>query len=305
MRAFVRGKFNCLFALQSNADLINDIVRRETHMQPIYEFGGEGQIINFALANGFPQQTYIPLLQPLTEQYRVVSLLPRPLWSGESVPPKKQDWRKLFGQDLINALNAYDLHDVILVGHSFGGIASIIAAASVPERVKGLILLDPTIMSPSFFWFLWGVQLLGLETPLAKRALKRQIHFDSAESAYEKFKPKRLFADWSDEAVRHYAESMIPDGDQVTLAWSREWEAYVFDTIYTGIWRILPKLRGKMPILVVRGDESDTFLESSAKKVQRILPEATYKEIVGHGHLFPHSAPDQTRDIMMEWLGTL
>lgn len=271
-------------------------------MQPIFELGGEGTVMNFAVATGFPPQTYIPLYQPFTEQYRVVSLIPRPLW-GDPIPPKKRmDWRKTSGQDLTQALIDYDLQDVIMVGHSFGAIASIVAATNVPERVKALVLLDPTILPRPFMWFLWSVQQLNLHFPLAKRALKRQTHFESVEAAYEKFKGKKLFSDWDERALRGYAESMIPDGDQLTLAWSREWEAYTFDTLYTGTWRILPKLRGKMPILIVRGSESDTFYEKPAKQVCRILPEATYAEIKGHGHLFPHSAPDQTRDILSEWL---
>lgn len=271
-------------------------------MQPIFELGGEGTVINFALANGFPAQTYIPLYQPFTEDYRVMSLVPRPLW-GDPIPPKKKlNWRKTFGQDLTQALIDYDLSDVILVGHSFGAIASIVAATNVPERIKALILLDPTILPRPFMLFLRTVQMLGLQTPLAKRALKRQTHFESVESAYEKFKRKRLFSDWHHDALCQYAKSMIPDGDKLTLAWSREWEAYVFDTIYTGTWGLLPELRNKMPILIVRGTESDTFFEKSAQQVRRILPEATYHEIQGHGHLFPHSAPDQTRDIVMDWL---
>ncbi len=48
--------------------------------------------------------------------------------------------------DLINTLLWEDLSDVILVGHSFGGIAVSAAADIVPERIRSLIYLDSLLI---------------------------------------------------------------------------------------------------------------------------------------------------------------
>lgn len=277
-------------------------------MQPIYDFGGNGPVINIALANGFPPQTYAPLVEPLTAQYRVVCLLPRPLW-GEPPPARRLSWSELIAEDLVNGLREQHLNDAILIGHSFGGVASLLASMRASrKRVKALVLLDPTILPSVGMWMMKLVQFLGGErgNPLAQGALKRQYIFDSHDAAYDKFKSKRLFADWDDAAVRAYADSMKPTDDgKVTLAWSREWEAYIFKTLYTSTWDDLRDFPRDLPLLVVRGGTSDTFMPAAAKRLRRLLPEATYAEIAEHGHLFPQSAPARTREIITEWLQKL
>jgi pimeloyl-ACP methyl ester carboxylesterase len=52
----------------------------------------------------------------------------------------------VFVQDLVNVFEWEDLNDVILVGHSFGGIASTGAAERIPERIHHLVYLDSLIL---------------------------------------------------------------------------------------------------------------------------------------------------------------
>lgn len=51
-----------------------------------------------------------------------------------------------FVLDLVNHLEAEELRDVILVGHSFGGSAISGAADRMPERVRHLVYLDAVIL---------------------------------------------------------------------------------------------------------------------------------------------------------------
>jgi pimeloyl-ACP methyl ester carboxylesterase len=48
-------------------------------------------------------------------------------------------------QDVVNVLHFEDLHDVILVGSSFGGMVVAGVADRVPERVARLVYLDATV----------------------------------------------------------------------------------------------------------------------------------------------------------------
>jgi pimeloyl-ACP methyl ester carboxylesterase len=277
-------------------------------MQPIYEFGGKGQVINLALANGFPPATYIPVMQPLTQTHHVICVQPRALWGTEQPPTQLWNWRDTLAKDLLNGLREHNLQDIIVVGHSFGGIASIFAVLEDPSRFKALILLDPTIFSPEISTALEAMQKDGSieQFPLAARALRRQRLFASTEEAFQYFRSRPLFADWSDEVVRLYAEQgTVPVEGGVMLRWSPEWESYYFKTGYTRIWEDLPKLRGLLPTLIIRGGNSDTYLGESAEKVKAILPEAVHLEIAGHGHLFPQSNPGETHQMMRDWIANL
>lgn len=275
-------------------------------MQPIYDFGGNGPVINLAIANGFPPQTYHPLVDPLTAHYRVVCLLPRPLW-GEPPPTRLINWRDLIATDLVDGLREHNLQDVILMGHSFGGVASMIAALESP-RVRALILLDPTIFPDTFNWMMRFSQMVSdgrLGNPMVERAEKRRDRFESKDAAFARFQNKGPFADWHTDALRGYADSMIPTGDgEVTLAWSKAWESYIFRSFYVGSWKHVPQLRGRVPVLVIRGEKSRTFMPPAGRRFRQLLPEATYAEIPDHGHLFPQSAPDATRTLITDWLNS-
>ncbi len=277
--------------------------------QPIYEFGGSGPVIHLAVANGFPPGSYKGLLLPLTVRYRVVSLPPRALWPESDTLEKPDSWQAL-ADDLLTGLRVYDLTDVIAVGHSFGGVASMLAAIEEPERFRGLCLLDPTVLPPPVLAMVEQARRQGVldQMPLAVGARRRRSRFADEEEAFFYWRAKPLFRDWSDRALRDYVESTLrlaEDGSGLELAWSPEWEAHYYETIDTRIWEIVPRLRGLLPTLVIAGETTDTFTAEAASKMHELLPEATYATVPGHGHLFPLSAPDATRALIEAWLAAL
>ena len=277
---------------------------------PIYDFGGSGPVLHIALANGFPPQTYQPLFAPLTDRYHVVSLLPRAMWPDIGPAPENAgSWREL-ADDLLTGFEQHNLDNVIAVGHSFGAVASLLAALDQPTRFRALILLDPTILPLGLMNNLKAMQAQGEEArlPLVDGALKRKHRFADVESAYTYWRGKPLFHDWSDEAVRLYAESLTrpaADGDGLELAWPRDWEAYYYLSIYADIWDDLPRLDGLLPTLIVQGGSTNVYVDESAEHVKAMLPAATHVTLPGYGHLFPQAAPEATRATVAGWLETL
>ncbi len=277
-------------------------------MYPIYDFGGSGQIINLLPANGFPPETYIPLLRPLTDRYHVICILPRVLWPDEKPPGKLRQWDML-ADDLLAGLAYHKLDNVIAIGHSYGGIASMIAAARQPEYFSALCLLDPTLFRPEWLEGMEQMQRDGsiIEFPLVQGAMRRRRTFENTEAAFAYFKTRKLFADWPDESLQLYATygtQPAANGER-ELRWSPEWEAYYFSTGFTRSWEVAPKLRGLLPILVLGGGTSDTYVPEIAEMLRDVLPDATFAEIAGHGHLFPQTAPQQTEVQISQWLQRL
>lgn len=275
--------------------------------QTRYDFGGDGPPLHMAPANGFPPQTYIPLLRPLTGRFTVLSLPPRPLWTDPPPPDPSATWQQV-ADDLLAALDAHRLEGVIGVGHSIGGVATMLAAIKEPGRFRGIVLLDPTIFPPRYLWTFKLMRMVGLNGrfPLAQRALRRRANFADDREAFAYWRKKRLFTAWNDSTLQHYVDGMLqPDGHGgVELTFAPEWEAHYFSTIYTDSWRMAPKLEGLLPVLVVRGTNTNTFLEPAAKRLRRLVPSAMYAEIDGD-HLFPQSVPGPTRAVIERWLATL
>jgi pimeloyl-ACP methyl ester carboxylesterase len=274
--------------------------------QPLYDFGGDGPPMHLALANGFPPQTYQPLMQPFTERYHVVSLPPRAMWSNPPPTESAPTWHTL-ADDLLAGFEMYGLDKLIGVGHSFGGIATVLAAIAQPERFRALVLLDPTALPPDILKLIDDARAIGQDhrMPMVEAALRRRNRFADRDEAFAYWRPKPLFADWSDEALWLYVDSLTrpaADGDGLELTWSPEWEAHYYRTLFTEIWAELPHLSAQLPVLAIRGTTSNAFVEASAAAFQSALPHATLVEIEGHGHLFPQSAPTQAQAIMTEWL---
>jgi pimeloyl-ACP methyl ester carboxylesterase len=275
---------------------------------PLYSFGGAGTVLHLAVANGFPPQTYAPLLQPLAAQYRVISLPPRALWPGIGAPPDEiGSWRDLAG-DLLDGLRQHDLSDVIAVGHSFGAVVSMLAALAEPTRFRALVMLDPTILPRDVTEAIKAMRAQGEipRLPLVDGALKRRNRFADLDEAYTYWRGKPLFKDWTDAAVRLYAESLTqPAADGgIELAWPREWEAYYYLTVDAEVWDYLPRLNGLLPTLIIQGGSSDTYMDESAARARMLLPDATHETLPGYGHLFPLAAPDATRQMIEDWLAT-
>lgn len=278
---------------------------------PLLNLGGSGtQTMTLALANGITPETYVPMLRSLMDDYHIVCLPPRALWADEAVPTELGYWDEL-AHDLLAGYEAHGLRNVIAIGHSFGAVASMIAATMQPKRFKALVLLDPTLLMPHVLDALRQMREAGTIEQgfhLAARASKRQRTFDSYEAAYAYFNKRGAFKDWTDEVTRAYVYEGLaqnPDGT-VTLKWSPEWETYYFKTGYLQTWEMIPKFAAlNIPTLILRGGTSDTYLSNAAEEVQALMPNATHLEIEGHGHLFPQSAPLEAGRVMSEWLKTL
>jgi pimeloyl-ACP methyl ester carboxylesterase len=54
---------------------------------------------------------------------------------------------QVFIQDVVDIFESHDLSDVILVGHSFGGVTLVGAADRIPQRIRQLVFLDAVVLS--------------------------------------------------------------------------------------------------------------------------------------------------------------
>lgn len=256
-------------------------------------------------ANGFPPQCYLPLLRALPG-YRSFCLPPRALWGDQSVPAGYRGWDEA-ADDLLAGLEAHKIHDTVAIGHSLGGIVSMLALLKQPGRFRALIMLDPILLPQQALDFAARAWQDGTikQFPKVQAARRRRRRFDSRADAFRRFREKPLFADWTDEALWLYVRQgtiASADGSGIELVWTPEWEAHYFATVYRRIWQDLPKLNGLAPALVLRARGSDTFPDSMLGQARDLLPAAEFIDLDGQGHLFPLAAPELTAQIIADWL---
>lgn len=279
-----------------------------TMHQPRHDFGGSGSPLHLAVANGFPPPTYTPFVAPLLDRHRVFSLPPRALWPGIGAPPDVPgDWN-ILADDLLAGWEASGIGRLVAVGHSYGGVASLMAATREPDRVAALVLLDPTIMAPPVMRQIAELRQRGAPArfDLVEGARRRRSRFASVEEAFAFWRQRPLFRLWPDATLRLYAESMTrpaADGDGVELTWSGAWEAHYYESFHVHTWEVAARLSPAIPLLVVVGETSTTVSAEAVAEMRRVWPWATVRTIPGHGHLFPQEMGAAAGAIVREWLG--
>jgi pimeloyl-ACP methyl ester carboxylesterase len=276
---------------------------------PLLELGGSGANLHLAVANGFPPDTYLPLFTELRNSFRIVSVLPRALWPDRQPPPADAGSWESLTDDLLAGWQEHQLTPLIAMGHSFGAVASLLAAVKQPRAVRALVLLDPTIYPRALMEGYAREQAAGRSPRLGlvDTALKRRGRFASHREAFEYWRGKELFRDWPDPALTRYVEAMLrPDeaGGWV-LTWPPDWEAWYYRSFYPHTWDLVPQLDPAIPTLIVGGETSDTFGSSSLGELRKLLPRASFATIPGAGHLFPQSHPEATRAVLEPWLASI
>jgi pimeloyl-ACP methyl ester carboxylesterase len=275
-------------------------------MIPFTDFAGNrnGPQLHFLHANGYPPACYQPLIERFETRYHVSAMHLRPLWPGAQ-PKEIGAWHPL-SDDLLLYFDEQKFGQVIGVGHSIGAIVTLRAALRHPERFRAVILIDPVLFPPRFIATYNLVKLLGLAYrthPLIMGALKRRRTFDDLDKLYQGYRRRHIFRYFSDENLRIYVEGISrprPEGGY-ELIYSPEWEARIY---YTGIWRDLDLWRGlpnlKVPMMILRGAETDTFLAPTARRVEKVNPAIFLETIEKSTHLVPLERPEQVHQ-KIEW----
>ena len=272
---------------------------------PQFDFGGAGVPLHFLHANGYPPECYKPLLELLQTQYHIFGMKLRPLWDDSRIE-EINDWHP-FSDDLQGFLTTGGFAPAIGVGHSIGGIVTLRTALRDPGKFRALVLLDPVLFMPAFLvgWNLVRAIGLGEKThPLIAGAKRRRRTFDDLESIFRSYRSRNVFKYMSDENLRIYIEGITvqrPDGGY-ELVYSPEWEAHIYLTGLRDfdLWRDLPNL--KVPTLIIRGAETDTFLERNANLVKKKNQKIKIVTLERSTHLLPLERPQEVFEIMQSFL---
>lgn len=267
---------------------------------PHVAFGGEGELIHLAHANGFHPMMYDELAQEFTDSYSVNGILFRPFWEG-SDHTKFKSWNTL-ADDLTTYFDQQGLKHVIGLGHSMGAIASVLAQSKRPELFSKLILIDPVVLVPKYYLsqylpLSWRQRFI----PPAKIALKRKDQWESKQAAYDKLRPKRVFQNIPDSTFKNYIEYGTKENTEggVSLSYSKAWESQVYST-GTNPWKALKSMQ--IPLLIIRGVNSNVLVDTTWELLKSSLPHCSFKELEDGGHLVPFEQKTKISKVILDFI---
>lgn len=260
------------------------------------DWGGDRSPMHFLHANGFCAGTYSPFLKYLFADYHILASDVR--GHGYSTFPQNKrirDW-EVFAGDLKLIVDGVMLPPVIGMGHSLGAVTTYIAAAKHPHLFSCIILLDPVIHPRRILWQISLMRILGLHAnqPLAKGARRRRRAFKDKQSALKRFTTGHgIFKTWSKEFVEAYLECglLVKDSETAILRCDPELEARIFESVPVNIWKYARKI--SCPVLVIRGEESDTFVPEAAERLKAVVSRLEVVTVSKAGHFVPMERPEE------------
>jgi len=246
-------------------------------------------LLHFTHGNSYPAGTYRQLLDALRADYDVRSV---DMHGHDPAFPVTDNWRLLV-DELIAQLEIYG-EPAILVGHSLGGMLSMMTARQRPDLARCVVMIDSPVVAGwrAMLWRQAKRGGWGDRFSPAKFSSKRRHLFPDRQAAYAHFASKPVFASWAPGVLDDYLDhGLQPHTDGLQLRFSRDVE--------TAIYRTLPHtmgaaLDGKYPVPIgFIGGKSSAELGLAGDKATRKLVGQNIVMVDG-GHLFPMEAPLDT-----------
>jgi N-formylmaleamate deformylase len=184
--------------------------------------------------------------------------------------------------DVAGLINTLRLPPPILLGHSMGGMTAAVVASLKPNLLRGLILADPTFLSP-------GIQREVRDSDVADQ--HRKILNKSFEDVVKEARvrhPKR-----SNETIELFANARL----QTSMA--------AFDVLTPpnpDFEQLVSKI--DIPCLLIFGDKG-VVSSAIAERLQNLNPRLSVEQIQEAGHVLHLDQPEQFEAIVNSFLNSI
>jgi pimeloyl-ACP methyl ester carboxylesterase len=238
---------------------------------------------------GLTAHTWSLVCLQLRRRFRCVA--PDLRGHGDSgwAPDRRYDLAE-YAADLAALIEHLALDRFVLVGHSLGGLTATTYAAAHPGSPAGLVLVDvgPEMSGP------------GRER---MRAFAAERELDSIDAFVERalaFNPRR-----QPDRLRRSLLHNLRQTPRGTWTWKHDPERYTGAQQDPGrrpevLWAAVGRIT--CPTLVVRGSESDLFMDQDAEKLVSALASGRLAHVPGAGHTVQGDQPRALADAITDFL---
>lgn len=191
------------------------------------------------------------------------------------------------GADLRTWVEQLDVDDVVVAGHSMGGVAAMAYAAEhaafAAERTKHLVLVATLAHSAPLF----GLPDVQIDIARAMRALDRAITRDVALHGLA-----RIFGTWPTRGALEATRQGLLSTDKATRADAVQM-LRSFD-LRPGLGDI------RVPTVVVAGSHDRLTPLAGNERIADLVPGARLEVLHGMGHMLTFEAPDAVADHIVQ-----
>ncbi|MFS2100763.1 alpha/beta fold hydrolase [Variovorax sp. Varisp85] len=246
----------------------------------------------FSHGNSFPASTYRVVLDSLRDRGFEVDAIEK--FGHDPKYPVTDNWPHLVQQlaDFAQQHAGRAGRPVFLVGHSLGGILSLMCAALHPELACGVVLLDSPILSG------WRANTLNVvkRTPLMKSVSpgaishRRRNSWAHREAVFEHFRSKKAFAKWDEQVLHDYIDHGTFEGENTReLSFDRNVETAIYNTLPHNLGALLRRHPPKCKVAFIGGRQSVEMRQVGMAMTEQVTKGRI--AMLDGGHLFPMEKP--------------
>lgn len=254
-------------------------------------------MIHFAHGNGFPSPCYSELLKGLGAKYDLCYI---DKIGHNPDYPVTENWDHLIAE-LINSVRQQSNKPVIAVGHSLGGVLSLVAAIEQPQLFKSVIMIDSPLLGPVKSAMVRLAKALGVIdriTP-AFRTRGRRVFWPNRDELMTYLKSRDLFKTFTDQCLNDYVDYGLEKNEEgYSLRFDRQVEYMIYRTIPHGLSQYEGRL--KVPASVIYGDKSTVVYGSDIRYMKKHYQINAYQ--LPGTHMLPFEAPEQLTQMIFSIL---
>ncbi|TFW32785.1 alpha/beta fold hydrolase [Massilia horti] len=248
-------------------------------------------LLHFSHGNSYPAGTYRQLLDLWRDEFDVRAL---DMHGHDLAYPVCDGWKGLVAE-LIAQLERYD-EPAILVGHSLGGMLSMMAAKERPELARCVVMLDSPVVAGwrALAWRLAKLRGWAGRLSPARFSERRRNVWPSRGHAREHFIAKPIFAAWAPGVLDDYLDNGLePNAQGVQLRFSRDVETAIYNTLPHHMGSIIREPYPR-PVGFIGGTTSEELRQAGIKATRKLVGENLV--MIEGGHLYPMQSPAETAD---------
>jgi len=178
---------------------------------------------------------------------------------------------------------------VILIGHSWGGMAAIGVAGSYPELVRAVVLEDPGHLSDA----------VGVNTDPYSDVRDLLRSGASLEGLIAEYSKGAYNMDAVTARVRAVqSQALDPEYLTTIIEWT-QFDEFDPESVASQI---------TAPVLLMHADPDHGMVvlpDSGAERLRASIPDCTYVRMVGAGHQIRRTTPTQFRRVLFDFLDTV